>query len=46
MKLNLNAIGKMYTVSALLKNARTCLYGNTASTTFELESPTLEQYFW
>ena len=45
MKLNLSAIGKMYIVSALLKNARTCLYGNIASTTFELESPTLEQYF-
>ena len=43
MKLNLSAIGKMYIVSALLENARTCLYGNIALTTFELEPPTLEQ---
>ena len=46
MKLNLSAIGKMYIVSALLENARTCLYGNIVSTTFELEPPRLEQYFW
>ena len=46
MKLNLSAIGKMYIFSALLENARTCLYGNIVSTTFELEPPTLEQYFW
>ncbi len=46
MKLNLSAIGKMYVVSALLENACTCLYGNIVSTTFELEPPTLEQYFW
>ena len=46
MKLNLSAIGKMYVVSALLENARTCLYGNIVSMTFELEPPALEQYFW
>ena len=45
MKLNLSAIGKMYIVSALLENARTYLYGNIVSTTFELEPPRLEQYF-
>ena len=46
MKLNLSAIGKMYIVSALLENAHTYLYGNIVSTTFVLEPPTLEQYFW
>ena len=43
MTLSLSPFGKMYIVSALLENARTCLYGNIVSTTFELEPPTLEQ---
>ena len=37
MKLNLSAIGKMYIVSALLENARTCLYGNIVSTTIDVQ---------
>ena len=31
LKLNLSPIGKMYIVCALLRNALTCLYGNTTS---------------
>lgn len=46
MKLNLSAVGKMYVVSALLENARTCLYGNIVSKAFELQPPSLQQYFW
>ena len=46
MKSNLSAISKMYIVSVLLENACTCLYGNIVLATFELEPPTLEQYFW
>ena len=46
MKVHLNAVGKMYVVSTLLENARTCLYGNIASKTFDLQPPTLDQYFW
>ena len=41
MKLNLSAIGKMYVVSALVENARICLYGNIVSITSELEPPAL-----
>ena len=46
MKVNLSAVAKMYLVSALLENARTCLYGNIVSKTFDLQPPTLDQYFW
>ena len=41
LKIGLSQIGKMYIVSALLKNALTCLYGNTTSQYFELDAPTL-----
>ena len=35
----------MYIVCALLHNARACLYGNTTSTYFDCEPPTVEEYF-
>ena len=35
----------MYLVCALLRNAITCLYGNQTSEFFDLELPTLEEYF-
>lgn len=38
-------VGKMYVVCALLHNAITCLYGNNTSDYFDIEPPTLEQYF-
>ena len=45
LKTGLSSIGKMYIVCALLRNALTCLYGNTTSEFFELDPPTLEEYF-
>ena len=45
LKIGLSSVGKMYIVSALLQNALTCLYGNQTSTFFDLEPPTLEEYF-
>jgi hypothetical protein len=45
LKIGLSQIGKMYIVGALLRNALTCLYGNTTSKFFELDPPTLEEYF-
>lgn len=32
-------------VSALLRNALTCMYGNTTATFFNIEPPSLEEYF-
>ena len=41
LKIGLSSIGKMCIVCALLRNALTCLYGNTTSDFFELDPPTL-----
>ena len=45
LKIGLSPVGKMYIVCALLQNARACLYGNTISTYFDCEPPTVEEYF-
>ena len=45
LKLDLSPIGKMYIVCALPRNALTCLYGNTTSEFFQLDPPSLEDYF-
>ena len=45
LKVGLSSVGKMYVVSALLQNALTCLYGNETSQYFELDSPSLQDYF-
>lgn len=45
LKLMLSPIGKYYTVSTILTNAHTTLYGCQTSTYFGMEPPTLEQYF-
>ena len=45
LKIGLSSIGKMYIVCAILRNALTCLYGNETSTFFELDPPTLHDYF-
>ena len=45
LKIQLSAVGKMYIVGTLLQNARNCLYGSSTSSYFELQPPTLQQYF-
>ena len=45
LKIGLSSVGKMYILCALLQNAITCLYGNQTSEFFDLEPPTLEEYF-
>ena len=45
LKIGLSAIGKMYIVCALLRNARNCLYQSTTSRFFEVEPPSLNDYF-
>ena len=44
-KIALSEIGKMYRACALLHNARTCLYGSSASRFMDIEPPSLEMYF-
>ena len=45
LKIGMSCVGKMYVVCALLPNALTCLYGNQTSQYFELDPPTLQDYF-
>ena len=45
LKIGLSAVGKMYSVCALLRNALTCLYGSTTSSYFKDNPPTLQEYF-
>ena len=44
-KIALSEVGAMYTTCALLRNAMTCLYGSSTSSFFELDPPSLEEYF-
>ena len=44
LKISLSCVGKMYLVCAILKNARTCLYGSLTSDYFNCEPPLLEEY--
>ena len=45
LKVGLSQVGKMYIVAAVLRNALTCLYGNETSQFFEVDPPTLQEYF-
>ena len=45
LKIGLSTVGKLYIVSALMRNALTCLYGNNTSAFFALDPPSLEEYF-
>ena len=44
LKIGLSPVGK-HIVSALLRNALTCLYGNNTGAYFGVEPPSLEEYF-
>ena len=45
LKIGLIAVGKFYIVSALQRNALTCLYGNVTSNFFHLDPPALNEHF-
>ena len=45
LKIGMSNVGKMYVGCSILRNALTCLYGNQPSEYFQLEPPTLEEYF-
>ena len=45
LKIGLSTVGKMYIVSALVRNAIICLYGNQTSDLFDVEPPTIQEYF-
>ncbi|CAB4033906.1 Hypothetical predicted protein [Paramuricea clavata] len=45
LKIQLSAVGKMYICCTLLHNARCCFYGSITSQFFELEPPSINEYF-
>ena len=45
LKIGLSSVGKQYIVCAILRNTLTCLYKNQASYYFNLDPPTLHEYF-
>ena len=45
LKISFSAVGKMYVVCAILRNALTCMYTNSTSEYFALDPPTIEDYF-
>ena len=46
LKIGLSTVGKMYIVSALVRNAITCLYGNQTSDFVDVEPPTIFSSSW
>ena len=45
LKIQLSAVGEMYIVCTLLKNARNCLYGSITSEFFQIDPPRIRDYF-
>ena len=45
LKIGLSSVGIMYIVCAILRNALTCLHKNQTSYYFNLDPPTLHEYF-
>ena len=45
LKIGLSPVGKYYQVSALLTNAHTSFYSNVTENFFDLQPPTVEEYF-
>ena len=45
LKIGLSPVGKLFLVCGLLHNAHACLYGNLVSEYFDIEPPSLQEYF-
>ncbi|XP_044167233.1 uncharacterized protein [Acropora muricata] len=45
LKIGLSPIGTMYSVCGLLRNAITCFYSSITSDYFDLQPPTIQEYF-
>ena len=45
LKIGLSPVGAYYMVSVLLTNIHTCLRGSQTSAQFEINPPSLEEYF-
>ena len=45
LKIGMSAVGKIYIVCALLRNAMTCLYGSSTANYFDVQPPDINEYF-
>lgn len=45
LKIGLSPVGTMYSTCGLLRNALTCFYGSSTSSFFDLQPPTIQEYF-
>ena len=45
LKMGLSAVGKMYISCGILRNAHTCLYHSTTTDFFQINPPTIREYF-
>ncbi|XP_067016499.1 uncharacterized protein [Acropora muricata] len=45
LKISLSAVGKIYITCAILRNALTCMYSNSTSEFFDLDPPSVYDYF-
>ena len=45
MAIGMIPVGRMYRVAVLLANAHSCFYGNQSSLYFNIEPPSIEEYF-
>ena len=45
MKIGMNAVGTIYIVCALLRNAMTCLYGSLTANYFDVQPSDINEYF-
>lgn len=45
LKIGLSAVGKMYISCAIIRNAHTCLYHSTTTDFFQVDPPTIREYF-
>lgn len=45
LKIALSPVGTMYSTCGLLRNALTCFYGSSTSSFFDLQPPTIQEYF-
>ena len=44
LKIGMSAVGKIYIVCALLRNAMTCLYGSSTANYFDVQPPSINEY--
>lgn len=45
LKIGLSPVGTMYSTCGLLRNTLSCFYGSSTSSFFDLQPPSIQEYF-